>query len=217
MSKCDRNRTLALAGVFQAAQLVQRLAHHGQADPGALASSTQSILKTHTDSTDDVFGGVGGVFLGLKILSEKLGGRSESTDMELARYVIAAIQLSGKIKRQPKLMESIRNGLDNVQSQMKFFGNNEDDGKIHPRLTTKLAELYLKNISTLKPRVMVSGEQSHLGNNLVAEKVRVALFAAIRAAYLWRQLGGNRWQLIFGRIHIVRSASEILQSLSENR
>src|SRR3569623_1691456 len=52
--------------------------------------------------------------------------------------------------------------------------------------------------------------QRHLSHPDVANKVRTLLLAAIRSAVLWRQCGGNRWQLIFGRRKIIDTARALL-------
>ena len=53
---------------------------------------------------------------------------------------------------------------------------------------------------------------------LIAAKVRATLLAGIRSAVLWRQSGGNRWQLIFGRRKIIEQAGRLLKGLdAENR
>ena len=81
---------------------------------------------------------------------------------------------------------------------------------VHPLLVEKLAELYSRTISTLTPRIMVSGEHGHLANPAIAARVRAALLAGIRSAVLWRQLGGRRWQLLLRRGRIARAAADLL-------
>ncbi|MEK7758734.1 MAG: DUF489 family protein, partial [Pseudomonadota bacterium] len=49
-----------------------------------------------------------------------------------------------------------------------------------------------------------------LSNPAIADKVRAALLAGIRSAVLWRQLGGRRWQLLFSRGKLARTAAELL-------
>src|SRR3569623_1381139 len=56
----------------------------------------------------------------------------------------------------------------------------------------------------------VIGAQGLLSLPDVANKVRTLLLAAIRSAVLWRQCGGNRWQLIFGRRKIIDTARALL-------
>jgi len=57
----------------------------------------------------------------------------------------------------------------------------------------------------------VNGEQGYLATPLIAAKVRAGLLAGVRSAVLWRQLGGNRWQLLFGRRRIAREAGRLLR------
>ena len=87
--------------------------------------------------------------------------------------------------------------------------------KFQPEVIEKIAELYTQTVSTIGPRILVNGEQGYLANTLIAAKVRCALFAGIRAAFLWRQLGGRRWQLLFQRRAIANAAGEILRGKSE--
>jgi high frequency lysogenization protein len=207
------DRTLALAGLFQAARLAQQLAREGRAEPGAFAASIQSLMLIDAPSTDAVYGGARGVTTGLEQLRSKLTGNTQANDAELARYVIAMIHLEGQLRRQTDMQEVIRRGIEAAREQMKFFEATENDETVHPRLVEKLAELYTQTISTLSPRIMVNGEHGHLSNPLIAAKVRAVLFAGIRAAFLWHQLGGNRWQLLFSRRKIAVEAGNILENL----
>jgi high frequency lysogenization protein len=209
-----RDRTLALAGIFQAARLTQQLAREGQADKTAFAAAVQSLLRLEAPSTEAVFGGMRGLEFGLRLIHEKLGGQSEPRDIEVARYVISIIQLEAVLRRQPEMLEAIGKAIASIESQMKFFANEDDDPEaVHPTLIEKLAELYQQTLSTLNPRIMVNGEHGHLANALTAAKVRAALFAGIRAAVLWRQKGGSRWQLLFHRKRLVHEAGALLDEL----
>ncbi|HEU5339166.1 MAG TPA: high frequency lysogenization protein HflD [Sulfuricaulis sp.] len=207
------DRTLALAGLFQAARLAQQLAREGRAEPGAFAASIQSLMLIDAPSTDAVYGGARGVTTGLELLRSKLTGNTQANDAELARYVIAMIHLEGQLRRQTDMQEVIRRGIEAAREQMKFFEATENDETVHPRLVEKLADLYTQTISTLSPRIMVNGEHGHLSNPSIAAKVRAVLFAGIRAAFLWHQLGGNRWQLLFSRRKIAVEAGNILENL----
>jgi len=209
MNPSLRDRTLALAGLFQAARLTQQLAREGRVDADALAASVHSLFMIDAATTAEVFGGTRGVALGLRLLRDKLAGRTEPGDMEIARYVVALLQLERMLERRVEAQDAIRRGLEAAESQTKSL---EPDGG-EPLATTmveKVAELYTQTISPLGPRVMVNGEQGYLANSLIAAKVRCALFAGIRAAFLWRQLGGRRWQLLFQRKQIANEAGAIL-------
>jgi high frequency lysogenization protein len=206
-----RDRTLALAGIFQAARLTQHLAREGQADKAALGACANSVLALDAASTDEVFGGVDGLRLGLIMLRDRLVADPAAPDIEIARYVISTIQLEGTLRRNPETIEAIRSGIETIQNQMKFFARDGENGdSVHPALAEKLAELYTRTLSTLKPRILVNGEHGHLSNPLIAAKVRTALFAGVRAAFLWHQKGGSRWQLLFSRRKIAQEAARLL-------
>jgi high frequency lysogenization protein len=204
------NQILALAGIFQSACLVQQLAREGHTDSAALRTSIQSILALDAPDVETIYGSARGVRLGLELLNSKLTGKTKSSDMEMARYVVAMVQLEGSLRRSPKMLDDIRQGIDTARAQMKFFENDAPADGVHPLLMEKLAQLYSQTISTLTPRIMVSGEHGHLANPAIAARVRATLLAGIRSAVLWRQLGGRRWQLLFSRGKIARAAAELL-------
>lgn len=207
MSRSLRDQVLALAGVFQSARLVQQLAREGRGDPDAFRTSVHSILALEAANVDAVYGDLNGLRFGLTLLKDKLSGHSAPSDIEMARYVVAILHLEGVLRRNPQMLAAIGTGIENAVKQMKFFEAGADGADIHPVLVDKLAELYSQTLSTLKPRIMVSGEHGHLNNPAIAARVRTALFAGIRSAVLWRQLGGRRWQLLFTRGRIQREAA----------
>lgn len=206
-----QDRVLALAGIFQAARLVQQLSREGRADRGAYSASIHSVLMIDAGDTREVYGGVQGVAIGLELLRDKLTGETDPKDLELAKYVISMLQLEGALRRRTQVAEAIRAGVAAAESQMAFFEADSTDDEAHPRLIEKLAELYTQTLSTLTPRILVSGEQGYLSTPLIAAKVRAALLAGIRSAVLWRQLGGSRWQLLLMRKALAREAARLLR------
>jgi len=213
LNRSLNDRVIALAGIFQAARLVQQFARQGKADQDAFAASIESILKIDAANTEEVYGGAAGVSLGLQELHDKLQGGNEPGDLEMARYVIAMIQLEGVLEKRQEIPETIRRGIETAQAQMKFFEAEDDQEGIHPKLIEKLAELYIQTISTLAPRIMVNGEPGYLANPRITGGVRAALLAGIRSAVLWRQLGGRRWQLLLSRKKIAAEAGKILDAI----
>lgn len=208
LNNLHRNRTLALAGVFQAARLVQQLAHQGRSDTAALAASINSVLELDAVTTEAVYGGAGGVVLGLELLRDKLRGHTEPSDLELARYVVNVLQLERKLARDRVMLMTIRRGLESVRA----FAT-DSDSEVSADVAARLAELYRTTLSTVEPRIMVSGAQGHLANPATTDKVRAVLLAAIRSAFLWRQLGGKRWHLVLAKNSIVRDAMQLLEQL----
>ncbi len=203
------DRTIALAGLFQAARLAQQLAHEGRADPDALRASLGSVLRIDAASTADVFGGMRGVSTGLGILATRLGAGPQIMDFELARYVLNLMQLAQALERRGELQEAIRGGVEAAASADSPAAEADERIGAPPELIERLAGLYRETISTLAPRILVNGDPAHLADERIAAAVRAALLAGVRAAVLWRQLGGRRWHLLIARGRFAREARRL--------
>jgi high frequency lysogenization protein len=55
-----------------------------------------------------------------------------------------------------------------------------------------------------------------LQNENLAAKIRVLLFAGVRAAVLWQQCGGKRWHLLFQRKRISADLKRLLSANFQN-
>lgn len=193
--KTENDRVLALAGLYQAASLVSQIARQGNCDAEAKKASVHSLFQIDAENTLAVFGGLEGVAHGLHTLLRQLSEGSKG-DLEITRYAIQLIQLNGVLQRHPAMLETIGKGLEEAVQRREHFG------LTHPNTLAQLADIYSRTISTLQPRIMVQGEPLHLNNPDNANQIRTLLLAGIRAARLWRQCGGKRFQIIFGRNRI---------------
>jgi len=72
-NRTTRARTIALAGLFQAATLVRQTGLGKVRDEVATRASIGSILKTDATSVEDVYGGIAPLRTGLETLSSQLG------------------------------------------------------------------------------------------------------------------------------------------------
>lgn len=198
------DRILALAGIFQATGLVQEMADQGSADPEALQTSIHSIFDIDPRSTESIFGGISGLRYGLKVLLEHLSGKQTPHKAQLVKYAIGVLHLERQLSKQPDMLQRIRIGIERARLQSEHFS------VTHTNILSSLAACYSETISTLTPRIIVSGEQGHLSNPEVANAVRALLLAAIRSAVLWRQCGGNRVELLFGRRKLLAEAQRLL-------
>lgn len=199
----DRDRVVALAGVFQAAVLTQQLARTGEADHDAMAASVRSILINDALDTPSVFGGYGGIDLGLRTVATKMSRRADTRDLEVAGYVMALTQLEGKLRGNAQMQTRIRRELGELQAR-------EDVQALGPELFAALAELYTQTLSLIRPPIVVHGQEGHLADAGVVDRVRAVLLAGVRAAHLWHQLGGRRWHLILKRGAYVDGARALL-------
>lgn len=206
----DRDRVIALAGVFQAGWLTQQLARSGSVDESVYRTSIESIFRLDVDETAAVFGDVGGVTTGLELLRDKLDDRAGARGMELARYVLTLAQLERKLHANPTMLARLGEGIDTIRAQMEYFRKSSGEEGPHPTVIRNLAELYTETLSSLSPRVLVNGEHEYLTNTTIVNRIRAALLAGVRSAVLWNQVGGRRWHLLFLRRRYVRAAREVL-------
>ena len=192
----NEEMTMAFAGIFQSSVLVQELARQPHHDEDALRESTLSLLRMKTDTTAEVFGSVSGLRLGLQTLIKMFGGQTTADGRELFHYAVSMHQLSLKLHQQRRLSASMGQRLAEISNQ---YYPESDDVVLEEQLFQDLADLYSETISNMSPRIIVRGEHGRLENASTVAKVRTALFAGIRAGYLWHQLGGRKWQLVFQR------------------
>lgn len=206
MSRSLHDQTLALAGVFQAANLVQQIAHNGQCSETSLETCIRSLFATDPASTLDVYGGdLSDIREGLVTLSSVLSEQSKQQDIEVLRYVLNLIHLESKLNRRPDMLDVIGSRIDQARHTASHFGY------IHANLISNLASVYADTISTFRLRIQVSGNPNVLQQEENAAKVRALLLAGIRSAVLWRQTGGRRWQLIFARKKVIQHARQLAE------
>jgi high frequency lysogenization protein len=210
MSRLE-DQTIALAGMFQAARLVQDIAWKGRAaDPAALESSLRSLFTLNAESTAAVYGGVpDGISLGLRVLQEQLtSAPREPRKIEITTYVLNLLMLERKLTSKPDHLHEITTGIETSERQREHFGS-----VTHPSVTGGLADLYQKTISTLGPKILVQGDSTYLRDSAYAEQIRALLLAGIRSAVLWAQKGGSRWRLIWNRKDYIDMASRMARGL----
>lgn len=199
------DRTLALAALFQAVQLVQHVARRGHAADSDVETCIDSLFQIDAPSTEAIYNGSRGLVTGLRTLGARLGNGGSAEELEITRYAIALLHLERKLARYPTMQDTLRIGIERIRNQLNYFP------PTHPNILAALGELYQATISTLQPRIMVQGESSYLADKARANQIRALLLAGIRAAVLWRQLGGSRWQLFFSRRKILETAQHLLQ------
>jgi high frequency lysogenization protein len=210
MPTSHTDKTLALAGIIQAAHLVQHIAKRGTVnDSLAFEASIASIVRTDAESTEAVYGGSGGVTAGLKLLRAQLTKQSATRDLELTKYFIGILYLERQLAKRAAMLDKIAEGIEKARAQMQYFSG--EDSSTHSNVIASLAGIYSDTLSTLTPRIVVNGEQRYLDNPDNANKIRAILLAAIRSAVLWRQSGGGRLQLLLARSATLLTIEDILK------
>lgn len=200
-------QALALAGVAQSAWLTNQIAQHGVAAEDRFHCALDSLFVMQPNRTEDVFGGVRSVRLGLEVILEMLeGGDSLVRSPEILRYMLGILQLESQITRRQDMLTAIINGLEDIGRDYPETAQRHEEACLH-----RIAGLYQSTISTLSRRIQVKGNYQFLNNDFNAARIRVALLAGVRAALLWRQVGGRRWKLIFRRRQLREDTRALLE------
>ncbi len=206
MKYTDEEQAIALAGLFQACHLVQQVARKGLTEPGALNASLHSLFQIDTERVVDAFGGLAQIAPGLRLAFRQLSG-AEPRDNELTRYLLSVVQLERKLSHHPERLQRISRGMRTTGERLTHFP------QTHSNILAALADIYAENLSTLQPRIMISGDPVYLQNPDHVNRIRALLLSAIRAAMLWRQIGGRRRQLLFSRRRVVNALKRLLDRL----
>jgi len=198
------DRVLALAGLVQAVWLTDRIAFTGDAEQIPLDATLGSLFSFQADTVAGVFGGREQVRQGLEILSRVLANKGQPDDVRLTKYLVALAGHAERAEQDANLMDAVRRGLERAEQQKSHFEGWK------PPVVASLADVYLRTIGTLEPRIMISGEPVRLQNPSNVDRIRALLLAGIRAAVLWRQTGGRKWQLVFSRRKLKDAADRLL-------
>lgn len=201
-----QTRTLALAGVFRAAALVNTLANEGTISNDDLEISVNSIFETDPDDVIQVFGSITNLSLGFETIIKQLGKDNINRDIDIARYVVSMLFLERRLMKNQEMLNTLSSGVELASRQSEHFSST------HENVIANLADVYSRTISQLGPRIMVNGEQHHLTNTTISNKIRAVLLAGIRCAVLWQQLGGRRWHVIFNRRKYLKMAEDFLEN-----
>jgi high frequency lysogenization protein len=200
-------QTIALAGVAQAARLVDQISKTGSYPLEFLTPSVHSLFTFEADSVEQVFGGISGVKLGLNNLSSLLASRQADENHDLVRYVFAMLYLERKFAADSAMMSVIHSRLEHASFRADHFASHVNE------LCHSVSGIYQDTLSKLKFRIKVTGSSQHLNNPQNADIIRALLLAGIRSGFLWRQLGGRLWKLLLHRKQLLQASQQLSRGL----
>lgn len=211
-----KDQAITFAAICQIANFVQQISKKGvlssEQDNDIFAVLLESIIKTSPENTLDVYGGqLTNIKQGLVLLIEHLGDKTSkygnAKDPELTRYLINLINLERRLSKQPKQLANLGERIDATKRQVEHYSITSDT------LIASFASIYSDIISPLGTPIQVTGEPSILKQTSNQHKIRALLLAGIRAAVLWRQVGGKRRNILFARKKLVNTAKTLLNTL----
>ncbi|MDG2018800.1 MAG: high frequency lysogenization protein HflD [Porticoccaceae bacterium] len=205
-SKPSKQQALALAAIFQASNQVYKLAYTGDSDADKMAFSMSTLLNQNPDSLEQLYGAVENLQDGLATMQkflENANNISEPKYKEIISYVMSSIHLASKLSADQQLLTKIEHGIDNARQQAEHFTITHDN------VYSNVGALYQETISKMRLRIQVMGSAVYLQQSAVSARIRCMLFAAIRNAFLWRQLGGKRRHLLLQRKAFIQIINDL--------
>jgi high frequency lysogenization protein len=211
-----KDQTITFAAMCQVAYLVQQVSRKGHSaielENDNLTTLLKSITQTSPENTLAVYGGqLVNIQKGLELLIEHLGDNSSNKDKvkdpEFTRYIISLINLERRLVKKPKQLAELGERIEASKRQLEHYAINSDT------LISSFASIYSDVISPLGARIQVTGEPNILKQTVNQHKIRALLLAGIRAAVLWRQVGGKRRTILFSRTKLVNTAKQLLNTI----
>lgn len=205
MNQLDQlqQQTIALAGVAQAARLVDQVSKTGAYPIEFLEPSIHSLFEFDADDVTTIYGGLSGVKLGLNNLAAMLGSRQDQEHRDVTRYVFSLLYLERKFSGSNEMMSVVHSRLEHASFRAEHFAGHVND------VCHSVSGIYQDTLSKLKFRIKVTGSAQHLQDDKNADIIRALLLSGIRSAFLWRQLGGRRWKLVFQRRKLLHTAQQL--------
>jgi high frequency lysogenization protein len=204
MTYTDQDRLNALGAINQASLCVRHIATKGTVDTDLMEPCIHSLFQKDADSSAEIFGPPGALTPGVRELANQLSGKTPK-DLEFTRYLLALLKLESVLNGRPAMVKQIAQGIEEAHAKLAHFP------MLHPNLLAHLADIYSRTLSQLQPRIMVRGESNYLQNPDNQNRIRSLLLAGVRAAWLWRQVGGSRWKILFGRHKLLDEANRYLR------
>lgn len=206
-NEAERQQAIALAAVVQSALLVDVLSREGSAPAAGMQTLADSLFRVEWDRVEDVFGGLPELQRGLDALGDMLANGSLTEHRSALRYTLSMLHLGTQLSRDKGRLGTIRARLEHAAVKQSHFSSRFDE------IASSLASIYQECVSPMRFRIQVNGSARHLQDPRVAERIRALLLCGLRAAVLWRHLGGRRYKLVLERGRL-RAAVAALHTLS---
>ena len=159
------------------------------------------LFAIDADSVAAVFATPARYARGVKTAASAIAGERKA--LRLLNTAFAVLELATLLQREDRIAWQLSQRLSALA-----------DAPRDAALLLALDEVYQESIGRLGKRIQVSGDPAALRQPQVAARIRALLLAAVRFAWLWRQLGGRRWQLIVGRRKALAAMDQLKRQLA---
>lgn len=187
------SQVVALAALLLHCQSVDQLARTGVVPAERLRTAMLVLLDQSHEGALAQCRDPDHLHLGLELLEPFLRGEQRALGPEVLRYMVGILYLQRRLQRDAATRHRIYAGIEHAGNQAKLFS------PTHDNVIANVAQCYQDTLGGYRFRIQVRGESGFLRQPAVAARVRCMLFAAVRAAVLWHQVGGRRWHLMLRR------------------
>ena len=214
-------QTLALAGCYQACALVHEIAS-GQVDDQKNNQRQvdrqlfiHSLLATDPANPTAAFVGLQPMAEAFRNLATGLSGQGFTQHKNRRRnfqleYMSVVLQLRKLAEKKPQLLQELQNRIETLKKFVQFQAPEFLAQPLQPidksfmdNFESRCAEIYTDTFGQLSLRVIIQGTPEVLRKTMCVHQIRMLLLASIRCAFLWHQLGGRGWSLLFKRKKII--------------
>ncbi|HMA97834.1 MAG TPA: DUF489 family protein, partial [Wenzhouxiangella sp.] len=143
--------------------------------------------------------------MGLRVLVELFSSKAAQDNLVGLNYALGMAKLGRRILRDKARQQQLGEAIGLAEAAWQ-----ESESALDGSVVSQLADVYQQHISTLDFRLSVNGKPEYLKQPEKVALVRALLLAGIRSAFLWHQVGGRQWRLIFQRRKMLIAAEKLL-------
>ena len=206
MSTIDQ-QLYSLAALYQSCNAISRIAWEGQYDEKEFLPLIKSILDVDSDDPLTIYQQPISLKSGFEFLKKQVVDDIFTRSSETRRYISSIKDLVKRINTSNIIDEQFRKRIDRL--------NENEHEKNTDNIVLEIGQLYKDTFSQLEPRIVISGDNQYLKQDLNAARIRTALMAAIRSVYLWKSCNGSDLKFfLFKKKYIsrIREIIEIMQN-----
>ena len=124
---------------------------------------------------------------------------------ETRRYISSIKDLVKRINTSSIIDEQFKKRIDRL-NETEYEKNTDDT-------VLEIGQLYKDTFSKLEPRIVISGDNQYLKEDLNAARIRTALMAAIRSVYLWKSCNGSDFKFFLFKKRYIKRIKEIIVTM----
>ena len=204
MSSIDK-QLYSLAALYQSCNAISRIAWEGKYEEKEFLPLIKSILDVDSDDPLAIYQKPTSLRSGFEFLKKQVVDDIFTRSSETRRYISSIKDLVKRINTSSIIDEQFKKRIDRL-NETEYEKNTDDT-------VLEIGQLYRDTFSKLEPRIVISGDNQYLKEDLNAARIRTALMAAIRSVYLWKSCNGSNFKFFLFRKRYIKRIREIIETM----